>query len=36
MPCSPCFRKTCETRDCMKTLGVEEVFQAVKERLGHG
>jgi len=31
--CSPCFLKKCETRQCMKDISVEEVFQAVKERL---
>ncbi len=33
LPCSPCFRKTCDTLECMKTIGVAEVFQAVKERI---
>jgi heptosyltransferase I len=33
LPCSPCFRKTCETLECMKTISVDEVFQAVRERL---
>jgi len=33
LPCSPCFRKTCETLECMKTIGVDEVFQAVRERI---
>jgi ADP-heptose:LPS heptosyltransferase len=33
LPCSPCFRKTCETMECMKTISVDEVFQAVGERL---
>jgi heptosyltransferase-1 len=32
MDCSPCFRKSCETLECMKTIGVDEVFEAVKER----
>ncbi len=34
LPCSPCFRKTCDTMECMKTISVDEVFQAVRERLG--
>jgi 3-deoxy-D-manno-octulosonic-acid transferase/heptosyltransferase-1 len=33
LPCSPCFRKTCDTQECMKTISVDEVFQAVKEQL---
>jgi 3-deoxy-D-manno-octulosonic-acid transferase/heptosyltransferase-1 len=33
MACSPCFRKVCETMECMKTIGVDEVFQAVQERV---
>lgn len=33
MDCSPCFRKTCDTRECMKTIGIDEVFEAVREKL---
>jgi len=33
MECSPCFRKSCETLECMKTIRVDEVFEAVKERI---
>jgi len=33
MDCSPCFRKACETMECMKTIRVEEVFEAVRERI---
>jgi ADP-heptose:LPS heptosyltransferase len=33
MDCSPCFRKACETLECMKTIRVEEVFEAVRERI---
>jgi 3-deoxy-D-manno-octulosonic-acid transferase/heptosyltransferase-1 len=33
MDCSPCFRKACETIECMKTIRVDEVFEAVKERI---
>lgn len=32
MDCSPCFRKDCETRECMKTIGIDEVFEAVREK----
>jgi 3-deoxy-D-manno-octulosonic-acid transferase/heptosyltransferase-1 len=32
MDCSPCFRKSCETRECMKTIGIDEVFEAVREK----
>jgi len=35
LACSPCFRKVCETLECMKTLGVDEVFRAVKDRSGN-
>jgi len=31
MPCSPCFLKKCDTKRCMKEIGVDEVFEAVKE-----
>jgi len=31
MPCSPCFRKTCETRQCMKDITVDAVFEAVRK-----
>ena len=31
MPCSPCFSKKCDTKECMKEIGVDEVFDAVKE-----
>ena len=33
LPCSPCFRKSCDSLECMKTISVDEVFQAAKERL---
>lgn len=33
LPCSPCFLKTCDSMQCMRDITVEEVFQAVKERL---
>ena len=32
LDCSPCFRKVCETRECMKAIGVDEVFEAVREK----
>jgi len=32
MDCSPCFRKTCETGECMKMIGIDEVFEAVREK----
>ncbi|HTZ39961.1 MAG TPA: glycosyltransferase family 9 protein [Syntrophales bacterium] len=35
LACSPCFRKVCDTLECMKTISVDEVFQAVRERLHH-
>lgn len=33
LPCSPCFLKTCETRQCMQGITVEDVFQAVRKKL---
>ncbi|MDI9569407.1 MAG: lipopolysaccharide heptosyltransferase II [Pseudomonadota bacterium] len=33
LPCSPCFRKTCPTRECMEGIGVDEVWEAVREKL---
>jgi 3-deoxy-D-manno-octulosonic-acid transferase/heptosyltransferase-1 len=33
LPCMPCFRKRCEDPRCMKGIGVEEVFAAVKGML---
>ena len=32
MDCSPCFRKACETLQCMKSITVDEVFEAVREK----
>ncbi len=32
MDCSPCFRKACETRECMQAIGVDEVFEAVRKK----
>lgn len=31
MQCSPCFKKECDSRECMDFITVEEVFQKVKE-----
>ena len=33
MACSPCFRKKCETLECMNAIGVDEVFLAVRDRV---
>jgi ADP-heptose:LPS heptosyltransferase len=33
--CSPCFRKRCPDRRCMKELTVEMVFEAARGFLGH-
>jgi 3-deoxy-D-manno-octulosonic-acid transferase/heptosyltransferase-1 len=33
LPCSPCFLKTCETRQCMQGITVEDVFQAIRKKL---
>jgi len=34
LPCSPCFLKKCESRECMREITVEEVFEAVRKKLG--
>ncbi len=33
MPCSPCFRRQCPTRECLRGLKVGEVWQAVEALL---
>ncbi|MFH1080929.1 MAG: glycosyltransferase family 9 protein [Pseudomonadota bacterium] len=33
MPCSPCFLKTCETKQCMRGIAVDDVFQAIKKKM---
>lgn len=33
LECMPCFRKRCETGNCMREITVEEVFTATKEML---
>jgi 3-deoxy-D-manno-octulosonic-acid transferase/heptosyltransferase-1 len=35
LACVPCFRKHCETKNCMKEISVEEVFQSIKTRIGN-
>ncbi|MBZ4681453.1 glycosyltransferase family 9 protein [Thermodesulfobacterium sp.] len=34
LKCSPCFKKKCSQWDCMNSILPEEVFQAIKEKLG--
>lgn len=34
MDCSPCFRKACESLGCMKMIGIDEVFEAVRDKAG--
>jgi len=29
IPCSPCFKKKCRTKECMFSIGVEDVFEKV-------
>ena len=29
--CSPCFKRHCETMDCMKNISVQQVFTVIKE-----
>ncbi len=36
LACSPCFRKTCSTVECMKSITVEEVLDAACTKLGVG
>ena len=33
LPCSPCFRKSCPTRECLQRITVEEVLKTVEEKL---
>jgi 3-deoxy-D-manno-octulosonic-acid transferase/heptosyltransferase-1 len=33
LTCSPCFLKTCETRQCMQGITVEDVFRAVRKKV---
>jgi 3-deoxy-D-manno-octulosonic-acid transferase/heptosyltransferase-1 len=33
LECSPCFRKACDTLECMKAIRIEEVFEAVMDRI---
>jgi len=34
LACSPCFKETCSTMECMRSLSVEEVMEAALEKLG--
>lgn len=31
--CSPCFKKSCPTMECMKSISVRDVMEAVKQKL---
>ncbi len=33
LPCSPCFKKKCQTMECMNSISVEEVLAAVEQKL---
>lgn len=33
LPCSPCFQKTCGTKQCMQEITVEAVFQAIRKKI---
>ena len=33
LPCSPCFKKQCDSHDCMKQINVDMVLDAVKKKL---
>jgi heptosyltransferase-1 len=32
--CNPCFKKRCDHMTCMNEIGVDQVFEAIKESLG--
>lgn len=34
LPCSPCFKKSCDHMSCMKGITVEQVYNTVKEMFG--
>jgi len=34
LSCSPCFLKQCDSRQCMEAIRVDDVFAAVKKKLG--
>ncbi len=36
LSCSPCFRKKCDTLECMTSITVEEVLKTALEKLGVG
>lgn len=36
LPCSPCFLKKCKTKECMKGISVEDVLQAVTDKMRKG
>jgi len=31
LPCQPCFRRKCDSKDCMKRIEIEEIISLVKE-----
>lgn len=33
LPCSPCFKKKCSDMGCMRNIEVEEVFQAIMQKV---
>jgi 3-deoxy-D-manno-octulosonic-acid transferase/heptosyltransferase-1 len=36
LECSPCFKRRCETTDCMYQISVKQVMAAVKKIIGNG
>ncbi|MBI4634605.1 MAG: lipopolysaccharide heptosyltransferase II [Deltaproteobacteria bacterium] len=36
LPCSPCFKKKCKTKECMKEITVEQVWETVRNRISAG
>lgn len=34
LPCSPCFKRRCGTMECMDSITVEEVMEAIAETIG--
>jgi len=33
LPCSNCYKRTCESNECMRMITVDEVYDKVKKRL---
>jgi heptosyltransferase-2 len=31
VPCSPCYKQTCDSEECMKEISTEQVFKEIKK-----